>query len=163
MKSIFASALLVAVTTAIKPVSAPEYLAGFIYGMSGANHLDKINTCFDGGKDSVGDIKKTIKDLKEMSKIKLALDAQKLRADFKKDKASCMEMDSDLALIEVWAEQFKHPESLAKEAGKNYLLRRATIKDDLAKEQEHWAAGEFFQAGEYSAMALTELIPIQRL
>ena len=72
-------------------------------------------------------------------------------------------MDSDIALIEAWALQFKHPKELAKTAGKNYLLRRSTIQDDLNKEQEHWAAGEYFQAGEYSAMALTELIPIQRL
>jgi hypothetical protein len=45
MKLIFASALVATVTVAIKPISVPEYLAGFLYGMTGNNHLDLINTC----------------------------------------------------------------------------------------------------------------------
>ena len=45
MKLIFASALVATVAVAIKPISVPEYLAGFIYRMTGNNHLDLINTC----------------------------------------------------------------------------------------------------------------------
>ena len=52
--------------------------------MTGANHLDKIDACFDKTQDSVEDVRKTIKDLKNKSKIKLTLDAKKLRADWKK-------------------------------------------------------------------------------
>ena len=75
MKSVFTSVLFVAGATAVPGVGAGEYLAGFIYGMSGANHLDEINTCFNNATDSVGDIRKTIEDLKARSKVKLALDA----------------------------------------------------------------------------------------
>jgi len=47
MKLILESALVATVAVAFKPVSIPEYLAGFIQGMTGHNHLDLINTCVE--------------------------------------------------------------------------------------------------------------------
>lgn len=60
MKLIFASALVATVASAIKPISVPEYLAGFIYGITGNNHLDLINTCVENGDEFAADIKNTI-------------------------------------------------------------------------------------------------------
>ena len=64
MKSVFASAMIATAVSGIKPVSIPEYVTGFVYGMGGANDLDEFTSCFKGGQDFLGDIKKTFEDLK---------------------------------------------------------------------------------------------------
>jgi len=104
MKSVFASAMIATAVSGIKPVSVPEYVAGFVYGMGGANHLDEFTSCFKGGQDSLGDIKKTLEDLKSGAHVKLALDVKKLRDDLKSELTLCQNMDEDLALIDSWAD-----------------------------------------------------------
>jgi hypothetical protein len=81
MKLIFASALVATVAVAIKPISVPEYLAGFIYGMTGNNHLDLINTCVKNADEFAVDIKNTIENLKEEKKLFFDFDLKKLRND----------------------------------------------------------------------------------
>ena len=71
-------------------------------------------------------------------------------------------MDDDIAAIESWATIFTHPKELAETVGKNWLLHRRTIKADLTKEQSDWSAGNYFQAGIDTAMAMTEAIPIKK-
>ena len=71
-------------------------------------------------------------------------------------------MDDDLATIADWATIFTKPEALFKEAGKNYVLHRKTIKGDIADEQAHWSSGQYFNAGIDTAMALTELLPMEK-
>ena len=53
-------------------------------------------------------------------------------------------MDDDLAAIRSWATIFTQPEELAKTVGKNWLLHRRTIKEDITKEQSDWASQAYF-------------------
>lgn len=75
--------------------------------------------------------------------------------------STCKGMDDDIAKIQDWAKIFTEPKKLFKTAGKNYLLHRGTIHDDIANEQAHWASGEYFHAGIDTAMAVTEILPIE--
>lgn len=85
-----------------------------------------------------------------------------IEAELPKTLDSCQNMDGDLAAIQSWATIFTQPEVLAKTLSKNWLLHRRTIKDDLANEQADWAAGNYFQAGVDTAIALTEAVgPIE--
>lgn len=34
-------------------MSVPDYVSGFIYGMTGDNHLTEIEACYNGGSDVV--------------------------------------------------------------------------------------------------------------
>ena len=127
MKLIFASALVATVAVAIKPISVPEYLAGFIYGMTGNNHLDLINTCVQNADVFAVDLKNTIENLKEEKKLFFDFDLKKLRTDKDQVKMLCKGMDSDLNQIETWAQQLKNPKELAKTAGQSYLIHRKEI------------------------------------
>lgn len=52
-----ASAMIIASAAALPLKSSGEWLAGFLYGMTGDNHLHEIETCFKGGKTLVADAK----------------------------------------------------------------------------------------------------------
>jgi len=69
MKLIFASALVATAAVAIKPLSVPEYLAGFIQGMTGHNHLDLINACVEKSDQLALDLKNTIEHLRDEKKL----------------------------------------------------------------------------------------------
>ena len=47
-KITFASALVAATASALDVLAVPDFTAGFIYGMTGANHLEEIETCYHG-------------------------------------------------------------------------------------------------------------------
>jgi hypothetical protein len=44
----FATALIAAAASAFDLLAIPDYTAGFIYGMTGANHLEEIENCYSG-------------------------------------------------------------------------------------------------------------------
>lgn len=44
--------------------SVPEFVAGFVYGMTGDNHLDEIQTCISGGEILATEIESAITDIK---------------------------------------------------------------------------------------------------
>ena len=48
MKS-FALSLLLSAANAVDVMAVPDYIAGWIYGMTGDNHLTEIETCYTGG------------------------------------------------------------------------------------------------------------------
>ena len=86
----------------------------------------------------------------------------KIIHEFPQALTTCKNMDDDIAAIESWATIFTEPKELAETLSKNWLLHRRTIKDDLSKESADWAAGQYFDAGVDTAMALTEAVgPIQ--
>lgn len=71
-------------------------------------------------------------------------------------------MGDDFAAIEAWAQIFTEPAELAETVAKRWVLHRKTIKKDIANEEADWSAGNYFQAGIDTAMALTEAVgPIQ--
>lgn len=45
----FAMAALAASATAFDAESVPQFIAGFMYGMTGYNHLTEIEACYTGG------------------------------------------------------------------------------------------------------------------
>jgi hypothetical protein len=141
----------------------PDYVAGFIYGMTGDNHLEEIETCYHGSTDVVSDAQKAIKLVQDGSYIKGFGEVGLIIREFPGALQNCKNMDDDIAAIESWATIFTKPEELAKTLSKNWLLHRRTIKEDLTKEQKDWADAAYFQAGIDTAMALTEAVgPIKK-
>jgi hypothetical protein len=50
---------------------------------------------------------------------------------------------------------------LFEKASKNYLLHRKTIHSDIESEKQHWANEQYFNAGIDTALAITEILPIE--
>jgi hypothetical protein len=163
MKSIFATALVAATATALNAKAVPDYIAGWVYGMTGDNHLTELESCFNSSHDLAEEAHSALADIKSGDWFKGIAAVRKIVNEFPTTVTTCKNMDDDLARIQAWANIFTEPEHLFKEASKNYLLHRKTIHDDIASEQAHWAAGQYFNAGIDTALALTEILPIDDL
>ena len=51
-------------------VAYPDFAAGFIYGMTGNNHLSQIESCYQGGEKLETDVKDAISKIEAGSYIK---------------------------------------------------------------------------------------------
>lgn len=160
-KFTFATALIAASASALDLMAVPDYSAGLIYGLTGANHLEEIEACYHGSHDLAQDAHTALIDLQNGRWLKSITEFKQVMDKFPDTLSGCKNLDEDLATIKNWATIFTQPEALIKEASKHYALHRKTIKGDIADEQAHWAAHQYFNAGIDTAMALTELIPMK--
>ena len=143
-------------------MAVPDFVAGFVYGMTGNNHLTEIEACYQGGTEVVDDVQDAVARIESGSYITGFAEIGKIINEFPATLTTCQNMDDDIAAIESWATIFTEPEILAKTLSKNWLLHRRTIKEDLAKESTDWASGNYFDAGKDTALALTEAVgPIE--
>ena len=55
MRTFAAAAVIAAYASAFDVMAAPDFVAGFIYGMTGDNHLTEIEACYTGGEQIVKD------------------------------------------------------------------------------------------------------------
>lgn len=55
MRTFAAAAVMAAYASAFDVMAAPDFVAGFIYGMTGDNHLTEIEACYTGGEQIVKD------------------------------------------------------------------------------------------------------------
>ena len=147
---------------AFEAKSIPDFVAGFVYGMVGDNHLTEVEACYDGSTDIISEVERALKMI-EKGNYKIGVAELGLVVkQFPAALTTCKGMGDDIAAIESWATIFTQPEELAETVGKNWLLHRSTIKGYLAEEESDWATGEYFSAGVDTAMALTEAVgPIQ--
>ena len=160
MRTTFAAAVIAATSSAVTldPVAIPDWVAGFIYGLTGDNHLVEIEQCYNGGEGLVDDAKTALSDIKSGQYLKGAEAIGQVVNEFPDALANCENMDDDIAAIENWAQIFTTPKLLAKKASKNWLLHHRIIKEDIADEEAAWAAEQYFQAGIDASMAITETV-----
>ena len=139
-------------------MAAPDFIAGFMYGMTGVNHLTEIEACYQGGQQIVTDAHTAWVEGTSGDWFKAIRDAGTAWNEIGSAMTTCQGMDEDVASIEEWATIFTEPTKLSKTVGKNWLLHGRTIKADIAKEEADWSSGDYFNAGVDTAMALTEAV-----
>ena len=115
-------------------MTVPDFVAGFVYGMTGDNHLTEIEACYQGGTEVVDDVQMAVSKIESGSYITGFAEIGKIIHEFPATLTTCKNMDDDIAAIESWATIFTEPEKLGETLSKNWLLHRKTIKDDLSKE-----------------------------
>jgi hypothetical protein len=143
-------------------VSIPDFLAGFVYGLTEENHLTEFETCFSGAHDLEGYLMSFLGDLEHFEIIHAFEDFDKFLFHFQLDTQGCHNMQDDLTAVEEWASIFKNPTKLAETVTKNYLIHKRGIKADIADFKTEWGTSEFFKAGESIAdLAVKALGPIQ--
>ena len=162
MKTFAASAVIAVSASAFDVMAVPDFVAGFIYGMTGDNHLTEIEACYQGGEQIVTDSQTAISDFTSGNFFKGIKDAGTVWNEVGGAMTTCKGMDDDISAIESWATIFTEPTKLASTVGKHWLFHGSQIKADFAKEQSDWAAKSYFDAGKDIADALTLAVgPIQ--
>ena len=116
----------------IEAMSVPDFVAGFVYGMTGDNHLSEIEACYDGSTEVIADVQKAVEKIESGSYISGFAEIGVIINKFPSTLTTCKNMDTDIAAIESWATIFTEPKELAETLSKNWLLHRKTIKADLS-------------------------------
>ena len=162
MKSFATLAIVAASASAFDAMAVPDFVAGFIYGMTGDNHLTEIEACYQGGEQIATDSEAAVADFKSGNFFKGIKDAGTVWNEVGSAMTTCEGMSDDITAIESWAKIFTEPTTLASTVAKHWLFHGSEIKADFSKEETDWAAGSYFNAGKDIADALTLAVgPIQ--
>ena len=93
-------------------MAIPDFVAGFVYGMTGNNNLTEIEACYQGGELVGQEIEQGIADIKLggtdhdiQAALEFALAATQIPLSLK----TCENMGDDIQAIEDWASIFKNP------------------------------------------------------
>ena len=99
-------------TVDITAMAIPDFVAGFVYGMTGNNNLTEIEACYQGGELVAQEIEQGIADIKLggtdhdiQAALEFALAATQIPLSLK----TCENMGDDIQAIEDWASIFKNP------------------------------------------------------
>jgi len=148
-------------------MALPDFVAGFIYGMTGDNDLTEIEACFQGNKTMYDEIKKGIALCEKggWDNITQAVLLFALAAlQFPQALSTCEGMGDDIQAIEQWATVFEDPAKLTADVSKAWLLHKKAVKADVAAIETDGQAGQWFQTGDDVADLLTLVVgPIKTL
>ena len=99
----FAAATIAASASAFDAMAIPDWIAGFMYGMTGNNNLTEIEACYQGGSQLVTDAQMAIGDFTSGNWFKGIKDAGVVWNEVGSAMTTCQGMDDDIAAIEAWA------------------------------------------------------------
>jgi len=139
-------------------MTIPDFIAGLIYGFTGDNQLEEIETCYHGGEDIVTDAQALINDLTHGDFIKAIDDNAKFAQALDDALHECTTLGDDWARIKAWGEIFTEPAKLAETVAKRWVIHKRHIKKEIQKEQDDWNSANYFAAGEDVADILVSLI-----
>jgi hypothetical protein len=125
----------------ITAMAIPDFVAGFVYGMTGENDLTEIEYCFQGGELVAQEIEQGIADIKVggtdhdiQAALEFALAATQIPIALN----TCKGMDDDIQAIEDWASIFKNPTELASHLAFNYARHKKAITTDISTLTSDW-------------------------
>jgi len=134
----------------ISALAIPDFVAGFVYGLTGDNNLTEIEACYQGGTLMATEIEAGIADIKIggtdhdiQAGLQFALAATQIPEALK----TCEGMTDDLNAIEQWASIFKDPAKLAQKLALHYARHKAQIKTDISTLETDWDSQKYFDAG----------------
>jgi hypothetical protein len=119
----------------ISVTGAPKFIAGFVYGMTGENHLEEIETCYQGGDLMFEEIEFAISKVTGDGWDDItqgALEFAIVALQIPQVLHTCKGMGDDIQAIEEWASIFKDPATLVATVTKHFALHRKAIKADIA-------------------------------
>ena len=140
------------------PIAVPDFVAGFIYGMTGDNDLTEIEACWNGNVEMYGEIQKAIGDLEKGGWDNITqgvLELSLVLLQFPQALNTCENMDEDIAAIEAWAQIFTDIPALTADVTKHWLFHKKAIQADAHETEVDWEAGNYFNAGIDAAALMT--------
>lgn len=139
-------------------MAIPDYVAGLIYGLTGDNHLEELETCFHVTDDIVDSAKTVINDFAEVEIIHAFEDLGDLASKLPPALDTCTGMQDDFQKIAQWADIWTHPLHLAERLGKNWLLYHFPIHKDMKLVKSDWDSEDYWGSGVASADFLTKML-----
>jgi len=134
----------------IAAMAIPDFVAGFVYGLTGDNNLTEIEACYQGGEVMAAEIEAGIADIKIggtdhdiQAGLQFALAATQIPIALN----TCEGMTDDLNAIAAWASVFKDPAALAKKLAFHYARHKAEITADITTLESDWDTQKYFDAG----------------
>lgn len=132
-------------------------MAGLIYGLTGENHLDELETCLKVSDDLVNEAKKIIGEFSAKEVIHAIEDIGTLASMLPPALTTCKDMDEDIAKIEAWAQIWTHPAHLLERVGKNWILYHFQLHHDMKAISADWKNGDYFMSGEDTGDFLSKI------
>jgi len=137
----------------------PDYVSGFVFGMTDHDHQKELQSCWDHSKDAdfialepklAADVKsKNIDDALAQVSVghKLLLEAT----------ANCDGMDEDKKALMKWAQKFdpKNKTELEADVAKALIFHKKSLMQDLANAKADLAHQDFHRLGIDAAIAAT--------
>merc|ERR1712060_328150 len=115
--------------------AVPDFVAGFVYGMTGDNNLTEIEACFQGGELMAGEIETGVQDIKAggwNNDVQAALNFALVALQVPQSLSTCESMGDDISAIEEWASVFKNPAALEADwSNAGYFKAGADLADLL--------------------------------
>jgi len=134
----------------ISALAIPDFVAGFVYGLTGDNNLTEIEACYQGGEVMAAEIEAGIADIKIggtdhdiQAGLQFALAATQIPIALK----TCEGMGDDISAIEQWASIFKDPAKLAQKLALHYARHKGEIQTDISTLESDWDSQKYFDAG----------------
>merc|ERR1712183_144273 len=94
------------------PHGIPKFIGGFVFGMTGQNHLEEIETCYSGGDLMYNEIEFALSELHGTgwdAEVQAILEFGIVALQIPQALHNCRSMGDDLHAIKEWAEIFTHP------------------------------------------------------
>jgi hypothetical protein len=118
------------------PNAGPDFIAGFIMGFTGKNHLEELHTCMTDIDPFITNVHVALIDIKSGDYLHGVESISNIIALIPAAVSGCTDprMKTDINAIETWAAIFKQPLKLSKTVTKNWLNYGAAIKQDITNE-----------------------------
>lgn len=144
---------------AFTAMAIPDYLAGFVWGLTGDNQLDEFEKCFQDS-DAVWEMGwQVVGDFAGGEVLVAFEDLGTLAGMIPPLMTTCStDLQDDIQEIASWALIFTQPAKLLERVGKNWLLYYIPIQHDFAVIQSDWLKEDFWGAGVASADVATKLL-----
>ena len=139
-------------------MAVPDFVAGFIYGLTGDLELTEIEACMTGAHGLEQYLTSFVNHIKHLHILKAAWDIQKFVFNLEKDLAPCAAIETDLKKVEEWAAIFTHPRELGESTSFAYLMHKEAIMSNIASMSSGWGTGDYFNSGVAFADAATTLL-----
>lgn len=137
--------------------SVPDFIAGFLYGWTGDNHLTEVEACYTSDLPIVHDLRKAGDELINMHILKSIELFEKAVFNLQVAMEPCHNMQDDIDALKAWSAEFKEPAHLLENVSVHWELHKHAIKSDVETTETDWASGEYFKSGEAMAEAFTLL------
>jgi len=139
----------------------PKFLGGFVWGMTGENHLEEIEACYEGTDMMWHEINFAIQEFQKNTTddlIQGILEIGIIGLQIPQTLKKCKNMGDDIDAIKEWASIFSDPLHLSERISKNVALHRKHVQADIAEMQQLEDVDEPWKAGVVAADLVTTVV-----
>ena len=105
-------------------LAVPDFVAGFVFGLTNDNHLHEVERCFHGSQTLIDEVVASVADFGTKNYIGALTNVGKTVTAFPDVMSTCENMDNNIDDIRMWSEIFTQPPVLIKTLTANWGSHR---------------------------------------